>query len=336
MRPAAQRPRVLVLSELPPPLLARLRARLDVEVRPEPPLDDAGVAARVAAARPHGLLALLTHRVGERTLAAADRLRIVANCAVGIDNVDVEAAARRGVVVTHTPAVLTEDTADLAWTLILMSLRRLSSAERLLRAGAFDGWRLDLGVGESLAGKLLGVVGAGRIGQAVLRRAPAFGMRTVYTSRTQLPRDHEQELATRWLPLDALLATADVVSLHLPLTPDTRHLLDAERLARMKRGAVLVNTARGPLVDEAALVAALRAGHLGGAGLDVFEDEPRVHPGLLELDCVTLLPHVGSATVSARFAMAESCADSLLALLADGRPPALAVAPRLVPAPAGR
>jgi glyoxylate reductase len=314
---------VLVLAELPGDLGERLGRGLDVAVQSAPPLADAELAARVVGC--DGLLTLLTHEVGERTFAAADRLRIVANCAVGVDNVDLAAAARRGVVVTHTPAVLTEDTADLTWALILMAVRRLGAAERLLRAGRFDGWRLDLALGEPLAGKLLGVVGAGRIGQAVLRRASVFGVATAYTSRRRLPPAAEQDLGTRWLPLDALFAEADIVSLHLPLTAETRHLVDQRRLAAMRRGAVLINTARGPIVDEAALVAALRSGQLSAAGLDVFEREPRVHPGLLELENAVLLPHVGSATTRTRYRMAESCVESLRSLLVEGRLPAQAL-----------
>ncbi|MCB9542054.1 MAG: D-glycerate dehydrogenase [Myxococcales bacterium] len=255
-----------------------------------------------------GLISMPTDRIDAAVLDAGP-LRVVAQHAVGLDNVDLDAARDRGVVVTNTPDVLTAATADLAMALLLAAARRVVEGDRLLRAGGFHGWRPLLLRGLDLDGARLGVVGLGRIGQAVAARARAFGMTVVHHGR----RDG--------LPLAALLESCDVVSLHCPLTPATRHLIDAAALARMKPGAILVNTARGPVVDEAALVAALESGHLGGAALDVFEGEPAVHPGLLALDNVVLAPHIGSATVGARRRMAVKAAENLVAALTGATPP---------------
>jgi glyoxylate reductase len=273
----------------------------------------------------HGLLSLLTQRVGERVFAAAEDLEIVANCAVGVDNIDLGAAERRGVVVTHTPDVLTDDTADLAWALILAVSRGVVSGDAIMRRGEYDGWQPGFIVGRSLSGRRLGVIGAGRIGRAVLARAPGFGVETRYYQRHRLPIDTEKDLHTEWCSLDELLATADIVSLHASLNERNRHLLNAEGLAAMKPGSLVINTARGPLIDEAALAEALQTGHLGGAGLDVYEHEPRVHPRLLELENVVLLPHIGSATWETRVRMADCCFEDLITMLADGRVPARAL-----------
>jgi glyoxylate reductase len=250
-------------------------------------------------------------------LERCPQLRIVANVAVGYDNIDVAAAAERGVWVTNTPDVLTEATADLAWALVLAVTRRLGEAEDYLRSGRFRGWALDLLLGTGLQGKRIGIVGYGRIGRAVARRAVASGMEVACSDRE--PIGHVDPPALQ-LPLDELLATSAVVSLHAPLDASTRHLLDERRLRLMPRGGVLVNTARGPLVDESALVRVLESGHLGGAGLDVFEHEPEVHPGLLGRRDVVLLPHCGSATRETRAAMAELAASNVIAVI-DGREP---------------
>jgi glyoxylate reductase len=324
-----RRKRVLVLSDLPAALHERLAAACEVVARPSGELDEAAVAALAAAAAEagglDGLLALLIQRVGERVFQAAPGLRIVANCAVGVDNVDLAAARRRGVIVTNTPGVLTEDTADLTWALLLAAARRVAEADAYVRAGRFTGWRPDAFLGRSLAGATLGVVGAGRIGRAVLARAAAFGMRRIYASRSPLPAAVEAELGAERRALPRLLAEADFVSLHLPLTADTHHLIDAAALAAMKPGAFLINTSRGPVVDEAALAAALASGRLAGAGLDVFEREPAVHPDLLAQPAAVLAPHIGSATGATRFRMAELCVDALVALLAHDRRPEHAV-----------
>ncbi|HEX6927335.1 MAG TPA: D-glycerate dehydrogenase [Longimicrobiaceae bacterium] len=271
-------------------------------------------------AEAEALIALLTVRVDERLLQRAPKLRIVANAVVGYDNVDVEACRARGVVVTNTPDVLTDATADLAMALLLATVRRLPQAERSLRAGEFRGWGFWDYLGGDLQGAILGILGMGRIGQAVARRARAFGMRIQYTNRSPVDPKVELELEARRVNWDTLLTTSDVLSLHAPATPETRHLLDAAALARMKPGSYLVNTARGTLVDETALVRALRDGPLAGAGLDVYEREPEVEAGLLELDNVVLLPHIGSATRATRESMASLAARNVRSVLTGGGP----------------
>jgi glyoxylate reductase len=254
------------------------------------------------------LLPTLADRVDGALLDAAPRLRIVANHAVGYDNVDVPACTARGVWVTNTPGVLTDSTADLTWTLILALVRRVREGDRMIREGKFVGWAPTMLLGRELRGSVLGLVGYGRIAQAVEERAKAFGMKVLHSCRSG------------GVTLVELLEQSDIVSLHCPLTAETRHLIGAVELSRMKRGAHLVNTARGPIVDEAALVSALASGHLGGAALDVFEEEPRVHPGLIDRDDVVLLPHLGSATVETRRAMARIALTQVELVLRGERP----------------
>jgi glyoxylate reductase len=253
------------------------------------------------------LLCLLTDRIDDAFLSRAPGLRIVANMAVGTDNVDLAAARARGVTVSNTPDVLTDATADLAFGLLLATARRLGWADRYVRGGGFTGWRPDLGMGLDVTGRTLGIVGDGRIGGAMAERARGFRMEVLRCGNG------------RGLPLDELLARSDFVSLHLPLTPKTRHLIGAPELRRMKPTAVLINTARGPIVDEAALVHALREGWIAGAGLDVFEREPALTPGLAALPQVVLAPHIGSATPHTRDRMAEIAAENIIAAL-TGRP----------------
>ncbi len=276
-----------------------------------PPARDellAGVAGK------DGLMLMLTDRVDDELLdAAGPQLEIVADYSVGIDNIDVEACRRRGVVVSNTPDVLTETTAELTIAIMLALLRRVAEGDRLIRRREEWIWAPNLMLGRGLPGLTLGLVGHGRIGGAVERLAVAHGMRVIHTTRTS------------GLALDELLATADVVSLHLPLTDESRHLIDEAALARMKPTAVLVNVSRGPIVDESALVEALRGGRIAGAALDVFEREPEVHPGLLELENVVLVPHLGSATEETREAMGMLCVEALRAVLLEGRVPANAV-----------
>lgn len=306
---------VVVSAPLPDGALDPLHEAGHRVVQLDGGLDGPALAAAVVEAQAGGVVCLLTDRVDRAVLeaGAAAGLRVVANVAVGFDNVDVAAAADLGVVVTNTPGVLDESTADLAFALALMARRATTDAERTLRAGGWRGWSMDGFLGHDLHGATMGVVGWGRVGQAVGRRAAAFGMEVLHTRHH--PVGEAGEVA-----LDELLARADVVSLHVPLTEATRHLVDGDRLARMKPTAVLVNTARGPVVDEAALAEALHAGTIFGAGLDVFEHEPAVHPRLLDAPRAVLLPHVGSATVATRTAMARLAARSVVQVLAGERP----------------
>jgi lactate dehydrogenase-like 2-hydroxyacid dehydrogenase len=315
------RPRIVVTRRVPPSALDLLGATADVWVSPhDRPLTAPELHEAVAGA--DAVVTLLHDRVDDAFLdAAGPQLRCVANVAVGYDNIDVEACTRRGVQVTNTPGVLTEATADIAMGLILAATRRFGEGERLLRDRQPWAWSMFFMLGTSLQGKTLGIVGLGEIGRATARRARAFGMEIAYAGRRRAVPEVEDELGgARHLPLEELLATADVVSLHCPLTDATRHLIDADALKLMRPEAYLVNTARGPVVDEAALVDALRGGMLRGAGLDVFEQEPQVHPGLLGLDNVVLIPHLGSATIETRTAMAELAARNVLAVTAGEAP----------------
>jgi glyoxylate reductase len=275
------------------------------------------------------LLCLLTERVDAELLDASPELRVVANLAVGYDNVDIAAATARGVVVTNTPDVLTDATADLTWALILAAARHVVEGDSLVRGGGWAGWSPTQLLGASVTGKTLGIFGMGKIGAAVARRASGFSMPVIYTNRTRNVAV-EDELGARAVTFDELLAKSDVLALHAPSTPETRHVIDESALARLRPGAVLVNTARGPLIDEAALVRALQSGRLAAAGLDVFEREPELAPGLADLANVVLLPHLGSATAETRAAMVELCCRNILAVLAGERPitPLNQVAPR--------
>ncbi len=307
--------RIVVTRRIPEPAIELLQEAGDVWVSPhDRPLATDELHAAVAGA--DGVVTLLHDRVDDAFLdAAGSGLRIVANAAVGYDNVDVPACARRGVVVSNTPGVLTEATADIAFALILMATRRLGEGERLIRARTPWSWSMFFMLGSGIQGKTLGIVGLGKIGLATARRARVFGMEIAYAGRRRAPADVETELAARFLPLEELLAQADVVSLHCPLSAETRHLIDAEALGRMQPSAFLVNTTRGPVVDEAALADALRTGTIAGAGLDVFEREPAVDEALLDLENVVLIPHLGSATVETRTAMGVLAARNVVAVL---------------------
>jgi glyoxylate reductase len=309
--------RVFVSCGLPGDAVDRLARQHDVVVGEE----HAGVGGDAflrEAETFDAIVSLFSDRIDAALVDRAKRLRVVANFAVGYDNVDLSACAARGIAVTNTPDVLTEATADLAFGLLLATARRITEGDRLVRRGAFRGLTPSFLVGEPVHGATLGLVGLGRIGQAMARRARGFGMHLLYASRSRASPSVERALGVTPVGIDELFANADFVSLHCPLTPETRHLVDAARLARMKPGAILVNTTRGPVVDEAALAEALARGPMGGAGLDVYEDEPRVHPALLGLENVVLAPHIGSAERPAREAMARIAADNVLAVLGGG------------------
>jgi glyoxylate reductase len=318
--------RVVVTGRVPDPAVESLRAEHDVWMHDDTrPISREGLLQAVDGA--DAILSLLTEKIDSEVLdAAGEHLQVLANVAVGYNNVDVPACAERGVVVTNTPGVLTEATADIAFGLILMATRRLGEGERVIRSRTPWSWGMSYMLGSGLQGKTLGVIGLGGIGAATARRARAFGMQIAYASRSECAPELAEELQATRMETGELLAAADVVSLHCPYSEATHHLIDAEALTRMKESAYLVNTARGPIVDEAALVEALRGGGIAGAGLDVFEKEPEVHEGLLELDNVVLVPHLGSATIETRTAMAQLAADNALAVL-GGRDPLTEVRP---------
>jgi glyoxylate reductase len=322
-------PRLVVTRIIPEPALDLLREAGDLWVSDrDAPLAPADLHQAVRGAT--AVLTLLHDRVDSEFLdAAGPQLRCVANVAVGYDNIDVAAASSRGVLVTNTPRVLTEATADLTFGLILMLTRRLGEGERVIRSQTPWSWHMFYMLGTGLQDKALGIVGLGAIGQAVARRARAFGMRITYADAQRADAALEGELEVAFVGLDELLATADVLCLHCPLTEDTRHLIDAERLRQMKPTAFLVNTARGPIVDEAALAEALRERRIAGAALDVYEREPEVHPGLLELDNAVLVPHLGSATLETRTAMAVLAARNAIAA-SSGQPPLTPVNPEVL------
>ncbi len=315
--------RVFVTRPIAESALAKLRSEVEVDLwaEPEVPPSHAELCARVVGVE--GLLCLLTDPIDAEVIAAAEKLRVISNYAVGYDNIDVAAATQRGVMVCNTPGVLTETTADLAWALLTAAARRITEAERYLRAGRWRSWSPELLLGHDIHGRVLGIVGLGRIGRAVARRARGFGMRVLYHNPSPKP-EVERELGVEYADLDTLLRESDFVSLHTPLTENTRHLIGARELALMKPTAVLVNTARGAVVDTEALVSALKERKIFAAGLDVYEGEP-LPPGhpLLECDNVVLLPHIGSASVATRERMAHMAVENLIAGLKGERPPHL-------------
>ncbi|NMB47061.1 MAG: D-glycerate dehydrogenase [Firmicutes bacterium] len=267
-----------------------------------------------------GLLCLLTDPITAEVMDANPELKVISNYAVGYNNIDVVAATARGIQVTNTPGVLTDTTADLAWSLIMAVGRRVVEGDVFTRAGRFSGWDPMLLLGSDITGKTLGIIGMGRIGQAVARRAMGFDMPILYHDVAPMAQV-EEEYHAQFAGLDELLKESDFVTIHAPLTPETRHMIGQHELRLMKKTAYLINTARGPLVDEHALVEALKEGAIAGAGLDVYEDEPELAPGLAELPNIVLLPHLGSATLETRTKMAEMAAANLLAALKGKRPP---------------
>jgi glyoxylate reductase len=315
--------KVVITGRIPAIAVEQLRAQHDVVSWDEP----VAITREELLKRAKGadaIVSLLTEKVDAELLdAAGPQLKVVSNVAVGYNNIDVPACKERNVLVTNTPGVLTEATADIAMALILMSTRRLAEGERVIRKQDPWQWGMFYMLGSGIQGNQLGIVGMGLIGAAVARRAKAFGMTIAYTKRSPLDAATAKELDAKHMSMDELLATSDVVSLHCPYSPETHHLMNTETIGKMKKSAYLINTARGPVVDEAALVDALRSNAIAGAGLDVFEHEPKVHEGLLGLDNAVLIPHLGSATVETRTAMATTAAANSLAVLAGKTAPNL-------------
>lgn len=311
------RPTLYISRLLPNPVMAIVRERFQLvqeplDILPSPSALRAGLCQADAA------IVTLGDRIDAATIHAAVRLKILANYAVGYNNLDLAAAQERGLIVTNTPDVLTDSTADLTWALLLGTARRIVEGDALVRSGAWTGWSPTQLLGTDVSGKTLGIIGMGRIGQAVAQRAAGFRMTVLYHQRQPLAAATGPQ-KWEYRSLHGLLEESDIVTIHVPLTPDTRHLVGARELRRMKPTALLINTARGPIVDEGALAEALTQGTIAGAGLDVYEDEPVVHHTLARLQQVLLLPHIGSATLQARVSMGLICLDNILAVL-DGRP----------------
>lgn len=328
MSDASGRPGIFISYPLPEQAIqmARARAKVDLHTGTDP-LPREEIIARLEGRQ--GLVCLTTDLVDDAFLAACPDLRVVANVAVGFNNVDVGAATRRGVVVTNTPDVLTDTTADFAWALLMATARRVLEGDRYVREGKWKQWEFRLLLGADIHGKTLGVVGFGRIGRAMARRATGFNMRVLYQDAVQADAASERELRATRVDLPTLLRESDFVTLHTPLLAETRHLINAESLRAMKKTAYLVNASRGPVVDEAALVQALKQGWIAGAGLDVFENEPHVHPELIGLANVVLAPHIASASHDTRLRMAMLAVENCLAVL-EGKAPPTPVNPELL------
>lgn len=328
MSASSSRPSILISRSLPAEAVVRARSRADVDINDvDAPLPRSELIRRLQGRQ--GLVCLITETIDEELLAACPELKVAANVAVGFNNIDVAAATRRGVVITNTPDVLTETTADFAWTLLMAAARRVVEADRYVRDGKFKQWEYMLLLGNDIYGKTLGIVGFGRIGRAMARRALGFGMRVLYQDAVAADPATERELRAARTDIDTLLKESDFVTLHTPLLPETRHLINALSLRTMKKTAYLINAARGPIVDEAALAQALKEGWIAGAGLDVFEDEPKVHAGLLGLPNVVLAPHIGSGSSDTRRQMASLAVDNCLAVL-EGRTPPTPVNPEVL------
>jgi len=321
------KPKVLATHQLFEPARKILQEQCEVEYweKPErPPREEVLRCVKDKEA----LVCLLTEKVDDELLQAAPKLKIAANVAVGFDNIDVAACTKRGVVATNTPGVLDETTADFAWTLLMAVARRMLEGDALARSGNWKGWDLDQLVGTDVWGKTLGIVGFGRIGRAMARRASGFQMRVIYTDAVRAAPNVEKELGAEFREMNALLTESDFISVHTPLLPETRGLFNAQTFERMKRTAFLINTSRGPVVNENDLVAALVSGRIAGAALDVFEKEPAIHPGLRRAN-VVLAPHIASASLETRTKMACMAAENVVALL-QGRRPANILNPEVV------
>ena len=308
---------MLVTRDLPGDAISRLRERYHVDLpTPDEEISHGRLVEHLVDKQ--GLLCLLTDRIDAEVLANAPLLKVISVCAVGYNSVDVKEATRRGILVTNTPGVLSETTADLAWALLLAAARRIPEGDRMVRSGRFVGWSPSLLLGHDIHGKTLGIVGMGDIGTAVARRAAGFGMRILYHNRNPSPL--AAEVGAEMVTLDHLLCNSDFVSLHVPLSQSTRHLIGKRELDMMKPTAILINVSRGEVIDEAALVEALKKGRIASAGLDVFENEPKIAEGLAELENVVLTPHIGSASVETRERMAQMAVRNLIDAL-DGRRP---------------
>lgn len=313
------KPKVLSTRSLFPEARKILDANVDIEYW-EPPERPRSELLRGVADK-DGLICLLTEKVNQELLNAAPKLRVAATVSVGYDNIDVDACTRRKVVATNTPGVLDDTTADFAWTLLMAIGRRIVEGDAWMRSGTWPGWDLDQLIGGDIWGKTLGIVGFGRIGRGVARRAHGFNMRILYSDAVRASAEVEKELHAEFVDRDALFRQADFISLHVPLLPETRHLISKENLAKMKRTAYLVNTSRGPVVDEAALVEALEKKQIAGAALDVFENEPKAHPALIPRKDVILTPHIASASIDTRTKMAVMAANNVVAFFNGRRPP---------------
>jgi glyoxylate reductase len=313
---------VLVTGNLPGDIASPLKDRFDVTLyRQDRPMEREALLS--AAGAKHGLLCMITDRIDGELLDRAPDLKMVANFGVGFNNIDVGAATARGILVSNTPGVLTDATADLTMALILAAGRRVVEGDTYTRQGRFQFWAPFHFLGCEITGKTLGIVGMGRIGAAVARRASGFDMPVLYHNRSRLPAEEEEAMGARYVELDTLLQQSDFISLHVPLTPETRHLIGERELNAMKPSAYLINTARGPVIDEAALLEALKGKQIAGAGLDVYEHEPALTPGLDQLTNVTLLPHMGSATENTRRRMGAMAVENLIAGLEGRTPPNL-------------
>lgn len=312
-------PKIFVTRIIPQAGVELLSGHANVEVNDsDVPLTPGQLQAKASAV--DALLTLLTDKIDREVLAHGSALKVVSNVAVGYDNIDIPAATELGIVVTNTPGVLTDTTADFAWTLLMTVARRVVEGDAFLRAGKYQGWGIQMLLGGDVHGATLGLVGMGRIGQAMARRAKGFDMTVKYYDEFRLPEEREQELGVRFLDLDSVFRESDFVSIHTPLTPETRHLVNADRLRSMKRTAYLINTARGPIIDEAALAQALKEGVIAGAALDVYEEEPDVNADLIALPNVVVTPHIASASVATRTRMATMAAENCLAVLNDRKP----------------
>ena len=311
--------KVLVTGILPDDVMAMIQKEHEVEANYEDrPIDRERLLQAIA--DKDGLLCMISDAVNEELLNRAPRLKVIANFGVGFNNIDLEAATRRSILVSNTPGVLTDATADTAFALILSVARRVVEGDAVTRRGEFRFWAPFHFLGREVSGKTLGIVGMGRIGRAVARRARGFDMKIIYCDSYRLGPDEEKDLGARQVNLDTLISTADFITIHVPLTGETRHLIDRRALEKMKPTSFLINTSRGPVIDEKALVEALRENRIAGAGLDVYENEPDLAPGLAALNNVVLLPHVGSATLETRTAMARLAAENLLAGLRGEKP----------------